>query len=45
MGEWFDGEIAEKIHTPITYVKIQIKKMHVIEDIFKVAGSPVQNLT
>ena len=42
MGEWFDGEIGE---TPITYVKIQIKKMHVIEDIFKVAGSPVQNLT
>ena len=44
-SEWFDGEIAEKIHTrDKLYKKFKSKKLHVDEEIYKEARNTVQNL-
>ena len=44
-SEWFDGEIAEKIHTrDKLYKKFKSTKLHVDEEIYKEARNTVQNL-
>ena len=44
-SEWFDGEIAEKIHTrDKLYKKFKSTKLHVDEEIYKEAQNTVQNL-
>ena len=44
-SEWFDGEIAEKIHTrDKIYKKFKSTKLHVDEEIYKEARNTVQNL-
>ena len=44
-SQWFDGEIAEKIHTRNKlYKKFKPKKLHVDEEIYKEARNTVQNL-
>ena len=42
---WFDGEIADKIHTrDKLYERFSLTKLHVDEEIFKEAQNVVQNL-
>ena len=44
-SEWFDGEIAEKIHTrDKLYKKFKSTKLHVDEEIYNKARNTVQNL-
>ena len=44
-SEWFDGEIAEKIHTrDKLHKKFKSTKLHVDEEIYKEARNTVQNL-
>ena len=44
-SEWFDGEIADKIHTSDKLYKIfKLTKLHVDEEIYKEARNVVQNL-
>ena len=44
-GEWFDGEIADKIHTrDKPYRRFKLAKLHVDEEIYKEARNVVQNL-
>ena len=44
-SEWFDGEIADKIHScDKLYRRIKLTKLHVDEEIYKEARSVVQNL-
>ena len=45
LSEWFDGEIAEKIHTrDKLYKKFKSTKWHVNEEIYKEVRNIVQNL-
>ena len=44
-SEWFDGEIAEKIHTrDELYKKFKSTKLHIDEEIYKEVRNTVQNL-
>ena len=44
-SEWFDGEIAEKIHTrDKLYKKFKSTKLHIDEEIYKEVRNTVQNL-
>ena len=44
-SEWFDGEIADKIHTrDKLYKRFKLTKLHVDEEIYKEARNVVQNL-
>ena len=43
--EWFDGEIADKIHTrDKLYKRFELTKLHADEEIYKEARNVVQNL-
>ena len=44
-SEWFDGEIADKIHTRKNLCKrFKLTKLHVDEEIYREARNVVQNL-
>ena len=44
-SEWFDGEIADKMHTrDKLYRRFNLTKLHVDEEIYKEARNVVQNL-
>ena len=44
-SKWFDGEIADKIHTrDKLYRRFKLTKLHVDEKIYKEARNVVQNL-
>ena len=44
-SEWFDGEIADRIHTrDKLYKRFKLTKLHVDEEIYKEARNVVQNL-
>ena len=44
-SEWFDGEIAEKMHTrDKLYKRFKSTKLHVDEEIYKEARNTIQNL-
>ena len=44
-NEWFDGEIADKIHTrEKLYKRFNLTKLHVDEEIYNEARNIVQNL-
>ena len=44
-GEWFDGEIADKIHTrDKLYKRFKLTKLHVDEEIYSEARNVFQNL-
>ena len=43
--DWFDGEVADKIHTLEKLYKIfKLTKLHADEEIYRKAGNVIQNL-